>query len=282
MTAEKVKNAHQGLSMQHETLLKIYEQFLADFEKQVEAGMKEPSTHLKYTIVYSHLKEFIRKRYRQSDIGLKEITSAFITDFEVFLKTDRKCCHNTVVLYIKPLKRMISIAQKNRLLSYDPFCDYVIKREETERGHLDSKEIKALMAVSLKPKKELVRDLYIFCIFSGLSFIDLYTLCQDDIRRDKAGHLWIVKERGKTGVESVIRLMDIPKQIMEKYDGLGTDRRVFPVPSYDKVLKTFNRRLSLTSDFPNIGTGHKIHPIAQDSFFNIVHPSSCLSVAVGS
>ncbi len=172
----------------------------------------------------------------KGDMALKEIAPAFITDFEVFLKMDRKCCHNTVVLYIKPLKRMISIAQKNRQLSYDPFCDYVIKREETERGHLDSKEIKALMAVSLKPKKELARDLYIFCIFTGLSFVDLYTLRRDNIRRDKEGHIWIIKERGKTGVESVIRLMDIPKQILEKYEGLAENGLVFPSPSYKMLM----------------------------------------------
>jgi site-specific recombinase XerD len=232
VTAEKVKNAHLGLSMRQETLLKVYEQFLSDFKKLVAAGLKEPSTLLKYTIVYRHLKEFIEKRYRQRDIGLKEIVPAFITDFEVFLKTDRRCSHNTVALYMIPLRKMIRIARKNRLLNDDPFCDYGIKREETEREHLDSKEIQSLMAIKLKPKKEFVRDLFVFCIFSGLSFIDLYTLSKDDIRRDADGRLWIVKERGKTKVESVVRLMDIPRRILEKYEGLAENGLVFPVPKY--------------------------------------------------
>ena len=34
------------------------------------------------------------------------------------------------------------------------------------------------------------------------------------------GKLWIMTKRQKTGVESNIMLFDIPKQIIEKYDGM--------------------------------------------------------------
>ena len=171
--------------MQHETLLKVYEQFILDFEKMVGAGMKSESTLWKYRTVYGHLQEFLNKRYRLNDIGLKDLTPAFITDFEIFLKTEKDCCHNTVVIYMIPLRKMITIAQKNRALIHDPFCDYKISPEETMRQHLDSKEIKALMAATLKPRQELVRDMFVFCSFTGLAFIDLYTLSMDDIHRSK-------------------------------------------------------------------------------------------------
>jgi hypothetical protein len=99
ITAEKVKNAYLGLSMQHETLLSTYGQFNLDFEKMVNAGLRSKSTRNKYHIVYSHLKEFIKQRYKLNDIGLKDIQPAFITDFEIFLKTEKGCCHNSVVTY---------------------------------------------------------------------------------------------------------------------------------------------------------------------------------------
>lgn len=82
VTAEKVKNAFLGLEMRHETLLKVFAQHNEDFFKQVNAGLRCPSTYNKYSTVYKHLEEFIKTRYRVSDIALKELTPVFITDFD--------------------------------------------------------------------------------------------------------------------------------------------------------------------------------------------------------
>jgi integrase len=131
---------------------------------------------------------------------------------------------------------MISIAMKNRLLIYDPFVDYKIQKEETNRTRLDSDEIKALMSIKLRGKREFARDMFIFCTFTGLAFIDLYTLRPEHIHKDGKSHVWLVKDRQKTGVESVVRLMDVPKRILEKYDGLGTDGKVFPMLEYHELL----------------------------------------------
>lgn len=74
VTAEKVKNAFLGLEIRHETLLKVFAQHNEDFFKQVDAGLRCPSTYHKYCTVYKHLEEFIKNRYRVSDIALKELT----------------------------------------------------------------------------------------------------------------------------------------------------------------------------------------------------------------
>ncbi len=237
ISAEKVKNAYLGLSMNHETLLKVYEQFIVDYGKLKEAGLRERSSYNTFITVYGHLKDFIGKRYRQGDIGLKDLTPAFITDFEIFLKTDKACCHNSVVTYMKRLRKMISVAIKNRLLTHDPFIDYSIRAEDTVRERLDSKEIKALIGADLTGNEALARDMFVFCTFTGLAYIDLRTLRREDIHRDGNGHFWITKKREKTGIESVVRLMDIPKRILEKYDGLGTEGFVFPVPGYTDLMK---------------------------------------------
>ena len=175
LSAERVKNAHLGLSMTNETLLGLYEQYLADYRKLIEAGMREPASIGGCNTVFNHLREFIKQRYNVTDIGLKEIAPAFITDFEMFLKVDRHCKHNTVWIYMIHLQKIISIALSNRILIYDPFVDYKIMKEETDRVRLDSKEIKALMSVKPRGDRELARDLFVFCTFTGLAFIDLYT-----------------------------------------------------------------------------------------------------------
>lgn len=175
VTAEKVKNAFLGLEYRHETLLKVYEQFNSDFDKLVQAGMRAKSTQQKYLTVYDHLKRFLETRYHVSDIALKEIAPAFINDFELYLRTENHCSHNTVWVYLMPLRKMISIAIENGWLLRDPFIKHEISMEETERAFLTNEELKRLMDMRFKkPKYELVRDLFVFCCFTGLSYCELY------------------------------------------------------------------------------------------------------------
>ena len=86
-------------------------------------------------------------------------------------------------------------------------------------------------------KQELYRDLYLFCAFTGLSFADMRNLTEENIRTYFDEHEWININRQKTGVESNIRLLDLPKRIIEKYRGLCEDGRVFPVPPYKTCIR---------------------------------------------
>ena len=232
VTAEKVKNAYLGLGMKHETILKVFAQHNEDYEKQL-GKMKSKSTYQNFFSVYRHLQDFIRYRYKVSDMALKELTPAFIIDFELYLRTTQECTHNTVWVYMMPLRRMITIAQNNGWLNRDPFVEYSISPEDSDRGYLTKEEIKKLMnAPVIKKKHELVRDLFIFCCFTGLSFRDLKNLTTDNLQTSFDGHEWIITKRQKTKVQSNIRLLDVALRIIEKYKGIAKDDRVFPVPSY--------------------------------------------------
>ena len=237
VTAEKVKNAFLGLEHRCRTLLQVFKQHNEDYEKMYEAGMKAKATLLKYQCVYRHLEEFIYQRYHIRDIALKELTPAFISDFDIFLRTEKNCCTNTVWLYLCPLRTMVSIAISNEWLSRDPFRDYEVKKEQTTRYFLTKDEIRQLMDGKLKnAKQELYRDLFVFCIFTGLSFSDMRNLSEENIRTYFDEHLWISINRQKTGVQSNIRLLDIPKKILEKYRGLREDGKIFTVPHYMTCL----------------------------------------------
>ena len=69
--------------------MQVFQQHNADYAKQVEAGMKAKASFVKYKSVYKHLQEFLTIRYHVKDIALKELTPAFISDFEMFLRTDK-------------------------------------------------------------------------------------------------------------------------------------------------------------------------------------------------
>lgn len=74
------------------------------------------------------------------------------------------------------------------------------------------------------------RDMFIFSTFTGITFIDLENLKHTNIQAMEDGSLWIVLNRQKTGTASYIPLLDIPKQILERYkdsEFAGTEGRVF-------------------------------------------------------
>ena len=180
VTAEKVRNAYLGMGMNHKTLLAVFRLHNEDYAKLV-GKMKSKRSYLKYQVVYKHLSEFVKQRYKQEDIALKELTPAFITDFEVFLRIEKGHCTNTVWSYMMPFRSIIFMAINNGWLSRDPFYAYHITREETKRGFLTMEEITKLINGKFTKKKyELVRDLFVFCCFTGLSWTDMRNLTKDN------------------------------------------------------------------------------------------------------
>lgn len=237
VTAEKVKNAYLGIDKRCETLLKVYQRHNEDFEKMYNAGSRSWRTLYKYQNVYNLLAEFIKHRYNRSDIALIEIQPAFITDFENFLRTEKGCGSTTVWLYMMPLRKMITIAQNNGWISRDPFFEYSIKPDESDRGFLTKDEIKILMEGEFNTEeKTLVRDMFVFCCFTGFAFTDLYTMTIDNLQDSfDTKHQWLVKRRGKTNVIATVPLLDIPRKILEKYKGTAGGDRLLPVPCYDRA-----------------------------------------------
>lgn len=232
VTAEKVRNVFLGMGMNHETLLAVFRQHNEDYAKQV-GKIKSERSYWKYCIVYKHLEEFIKQRYKVSDIALKELAPAFITDFELFLRTEKNHCNNTVWSYMMPFRSIIFTAINNGWLQRDPFYAYSITKEETKRGFLSKEEINLLIKGTFKkPSYTLIRDLFIFCTFTGLSWTDMANLTKENLQTSFDGHLWIKTNRQKTGTESNIRLLDVAKHIIEKYDGITGDDKLLPVPCY--------------------------------------------------
>ena len=250
VTAEKVKNAFLGLEYRCQTLLKVYAQYNEDYEKLYKAGMRSWGSLRRYRCVYRHLQEFLQSRYHVNDISLKELNPAFITDFEAFLRTDKHLCENSLSVYMLPLRTMVFRAIDNGWLTRDPFHDYKVPKVETTRGFLTKEEIHLLMNAKLKRKTmQLIRDLYLFCCFTGLSFADLKNLKEEHIQTFFDDSEWIMIDRQKTGVRSTIKLLDYPKSIMEKYRGLCADGRIFPVPCYSDcrgILLRVAKRCGIT------------------------------------
>ena len=67
------------------------------------------------------------------------------------------------------------------------------------------------------PRLELVRDIFIFCCFTGFAYVDVKKLTPDHVVTGIDGGKWINTNRMKTKVKTNIPLLEIPLQIIEQY-----------------------------------------------------------------
>ena len=245
VTAAKLKDAYLGIGVKQETLLKLFEQHNTEFAKKV-GHSRAKGTFQRYITVCKHLREFIPHTYKREDIPLKELNLTFINDFEYFLRTEKKCRTNTVWGYMIVLKHIASIARNDGRLPFNPFAGYINSPESVDRGYLTKAEIQTLMDAPMKNAyHELVRDMFVFSVFTGLAYSDVKNLTTDNLQTFFDGNLWIITRRKKTNTESNIRLLDVPRKIIEKYSGLARDNKVFPMPSNttcNKILKEIGRQ----------------------------------------
>lgn len=231
-TAQKVKLSFLGIGVMDDAILKVFKDQNEDFERMVSKGKRSQNTYNKYKTVYNHLNEFIKERYHREDLAFRELTSDFIREFDFFLRIDKECTHNTVWVYTMPVIALADLAIKKGLIRQNPFEDYEISMEETDRSYLLKGNVEKLML--LKPSKdkyEFVKDIFIFSCFTGLSFIDIQKLKWSNIQSFFDGHQWIISRRKKSDVASNVRLLEIPNRIIEKYRGITRNDYVFPVPS---------------------------------------------------
>src|SRR5690606_18866696 len=202
-SAQKLKLAFLGVGIMEDAILKVFQAHNDDFAKMVAKKERSQSTYDKYKIVYNHLAEFIQLRYLRKDMAFKELTSDFIREFDFYLRIDRECTHNTIWVYTMPVLRMVELAIKKGMIRNNPFEDYEITMKETDRGFLLKEDVEKIMLCSLpKPKYELVRDLFIFSCFTGLSYADIKKLKRSNIQNFFDGHQWIISRRKKTDVSS--------------------------------------------------------------------------------
>ena len=179
---------------------------------------------------------FIKEYYNVADISLKEVNHSFLRNFEVYLMTSCKCKENTTAKFLQRFRTIILFAKNNGWIHIDPFANYKIKFKKVDRGYLMQEQIDEIMKKQFSSERlERVRDIFIFSCYTGLSYIDVKGLDESNIRISFDNNLWIMGKREKTGTSYNIPLLDIPKQIIEKYKGTMPNKKVLPVPSNQKV-----------------------------------------------
>ena len=236
VTAEMVRNAYQGIGTEYETLLRAFDKENEAFAKRVGKD-RSKRTYQKYLTVRKYVAEFIKRQYKRTDMAMNELTEDFIRDYCLYLRNEGGLAQSSVGIYSIPLKHIVTTAHYNGKIPRNPFAMYHVDPDHKERGFLTEDEIQALSTISLdNPNFALARDLFLFGCWTGISFTDIKNLTTDNIV-EMNGASWIVSKRQKTGVPFQIKLMDIPMQIIRRYEPFRRDKRLFNIGSLDMVNK---------------------------------------------
>ena len=179
-------------------------------------------------------------QYNLHDIPVKEINRQFISDFEDYLRRmDYK--QNSIITILKKFRHIVELALNKEWIYRNPFQSYKLQWQKVDRGYLTQSEIEVLRNKQFEDKRlEQARDIFIFCAFTGLSYTDVKHLTAENIQVFFDGKLWISGRRKKTNTKYTIPLLEIPKAILEKYEGKAQGNLLLPIfnrQTYNHLLK---------------------------------------------
>ena len=223
----------------------------------------------RYESCKRYLAELIRQKYGKDDLPLAEVNGELVRAFEFYLKTEKECQQNTVIRYMKCLKKITNLALANEWIAKDPFIGIKFHEKEVIREFLTMDELLSIYHKEFSLERiTVVRDVFIFAAFTGLAFIDVQQLSPEHIVKDNNENLWIRKPRQKTKNMCNIPLLDIPLAIIEKYKDnpkCQKQKVLLPVPCNQKM----NSYLKEISDLCGIHKEISTHT-ARHSFASVI------------
>lgn len=217
ITAELLKNEYLGVKEEQHSLIETLDYYHTRFGEKVGIGLKAANTLKCIYTTNEKIKAFIKYRYKVSDMNLSEIKLSFITELEHYLITKDKLSNNSAMKYIHTFKRIIKFACDQEWMNKNPTTQFRCVYNPPDRERLTMEEIMKLYNKDLPARLAEVRDVFVFCCFTGFSYVDVYKLSADNIVNGIDGGKWIIKDRQKTKTNERVPLLPIPLEIIARY-----------------------------------------------------------------
>lgn len=233
-----IRNEIQGIyfnllsKLQYVSVVKLKESYLLrdkemyityQFEQQIEntrTSITQPlssETKKHYKLTLSRLLCFISKKYKKTDIFIYEIDLSFLNEFYSFLKNEYKISNNSATKYMKRFAAIINYAHKTKLLQINPFEFYTFHQEKTTWAYLDPLEVNIIAKKNISiPRLSRIRDMFIFCCYTGLSYSELCKIKLSDIQY-RNNRYWLVFPSQKSNIIVTVPLITMSICIIKKY-----------------------------------------------------------------
>ena len=240
ITSQLVKARYLGLDTQNYSFTDLFK-----YHNSIAKDKVTKDTLNHYVTTQNYILEYIESRYKTTDVFLKELDYKFISGFELFLRNyiskgnNKPIGNNTIVKHIQRINKMINMAINLDWLLKNPFVNYKLSLEKTNREYLTENELDKIQNYhSNIPRLLLVKDLFLFSCYTGLSYIDIRNLSPDNIVKGIDGGNWIFTKRQKTGTPVKIPLLKPAENIINSYyENLRVlhSKKLLPTISNQKV-----------------------------------------------
>lgn len=197
------------------------------------------TTWIRYKTTKDHVANYMLMKFGKDDIAVKDIDYEFVEGFEHYLKTIKLCNTNTSARYMTHFKKIVGQAIKKGFINRDPFNGFKIRKIEVKRTVLSMDELSILANKTFAMERlSYIRDIFLFCCYTGLAYIDIKQLKPSNIGIGIDGEDWIFTARQKTDVDTRVPLLPYAKDLVEKYRSHPLcllNGTVLPVPSNQKL-----------------------------------------------
>src|SRR5690606_33066130 len=168
----------------------------------------KPGTLKNYFTTEKYILDFITNHRRSKDIYLKQINYEFIIDFESYLRKKSLLNNNGLMKHMERLKKLLNLAEYLEWIDKNPGHKYKLKFQKTEREFLTEEELQLVFESSCDtPHHQIIKDIFIFACYTGLSHIDAYNLTPENICIGIDGQEWIYTVREKSSVPVKVPLL---------------------------------------------------------------------------
>ncbi|MDX9883367.1 MAG: site-specific integrase, partial [Prolixibacteraceae bacterium] len=179
-------------------ILTIFDYYLNSILSKLNKGYSM-ETYKHYKSSRKRLAGFIELKLKKSDVPVQCIDYKFLDAFDIFIKEGFNNVQNTAWNYHKHLRRVLNLAVSMDYLDKNPYSKFKVGLDETHREILSMDELKRIEEKKIEIERlAVVRDIFVFACYTGLSFADISKLCDIHLQRKPDGKEWIIIDRSKT------------------------------------------------------------------------------------
>lgn len=254
------------------TVLLAVNEHLLHFMELAFAGERSSNTLEKMWGRKKRFIEFLQHRYETIDLPLKKVQYKFMDQRLTYNITEHGLIENSAMKYVQTLKEVFTRAVPIGWLPANIFDAFKCGYRKVDHDWLTMEELLELMTTDFAelghPPLNVIRDIYVFSSFTGLSYAEVYSASPSDIIIGVDGKKWISKNRQKTDADETLPLLPVPLALIEKYKDhplCVKRRKLLPVPCNVE----YNRRLREIAALKGIKIVLRTHK-ARFFFANVV------------
>lgn len=238
LNVQNFKLTYQAQENEYDTIARLF-----DYHEIIDRKNLKDGSYRGYIITRKHLLDYVRIKYHLSDYKITAIDKPFVQEFFAYLQGYRRegiirCQVNGALKHIMRFKRVMNLALQNEWITRNPVCSLQAKKTRVEKGFLNEREISAIEKVTLKPNLQIVRDIFLFAVYTGAAYVDVSQMTNSNISQGIDKSLWLQYNRQKTDQRVALPLLEPAQRLIDKYYSYhqgNKKRNIFPVPKNQVV-----------------------------------------------